>query len=384
MDKPRLEDAGSINYIEEPGTIPVTTTNNQTEDSNNRESSGKTTEQDPISDVGSLETSRSTNTAIKKDGAVEKTSARGGRRKSTTTETKSASGSLRNQVISTTKQQQQPQQRQPNHSDDAGDGDDDAWSVDSDVVPGAIHEEGTQGHRSSSSVDNLRVGDSSRALEVPVVDEEEEQGEEGRTTTTTMTEETTIHAQLARDPEEIINEARRQWEMGIVSAEAVAVTTTDGSASQDPQGRTGNGTNQKGQHRSRNAKLKIVLAMVIAIVVVVGVVVAVVVGNNDDNEGPTRMNFGTWVDLLDGISDTDVLEDPTTSQYKAVNWLIYDDSEALDPMEEPLSDLIQRYVIAVVFFATGGESLIQNSTVCEWDGVECQDGHAMSIDLRTY
>ena len=497
-----LKDAGSINYSQEPGAVPVTT-NHQSENVN-----GAATREDVADETA--ETSRLSKLSISalssKASAYsgEKNVSRTGRRKKSkegivSSHTTAESGTtdatrLSKQGSFTT--QQQPQLPQRHIS--SGNNDDDGWTVQSDISPGAIHE-GMNGHR-STSVDNLRIGDSSRALHTqqqPAMKEEAE----GEDTTAGVT---TVQAQLARDPEEMINEARRQWEMDIVRAQVVAV----GSGSQQQQPNGGNhGVDSKHQENAESnaicltAKIKIGVITVLAIIILI-VVVIFVVGRNNGNGNvlgaavnninatdglgasnaptpaqprtlqpqvsepdrdiftkqptfnpinqnptssptkspttrptqkhtdnptrlatdppsprpndpttrsptpapvlpptrtptrtpvnpPTRTDIWAWIDVLSAISSRSDLEDPSTPQYKAVDFLTYFDSENLDPNTTVLSDLLQRYVIVVLFFSTAWQGQPGNgwsrtdSKVCEWDGVECDNNEVVRLKLST-
>ena len=57
-------------------------------------------------------------------------------------------------------------------------------------------------------------------------------------------------------------------------------------------------------------------------------------------------------DILVRITEPKVLEDETTPQYRARQWLFFGDNNEIE-IEEPR--IIQRFALAAIFFATGGE-----------------------------
>ena len=57
-------------------------------------------------------------------------------------------------------------------------------------------------------------------------------------------------------------------------------------------------------------------------------------------------------DILVRITEPRVLEDETTPQYRARQWLFFGDNNEIE-IEEPR--IIQRFALAAIFFATGGE-----------------------------
>ena len=85
----------------------------------------------------------------------------------------------------------------------------------------------------------------------------------------------------------------------------------------------------------------------------------------------------------------------STPQGKAIWWLAEEDGLEVDPAESEV--LVQRYALAVIFYATGGETWIHkahflsNMSVCDWNerdddkyndhlyshvGPDCTDGNS--------
>jgi hypothetical protein len=60
--------------------------------------------------------------------------------------------------------------------------------------------------------------------------------------------------------------------------------------------------------------------------------------------------------VLDTIADPILLRDPTTIQGKAANWLIGEDELLVCPDDEKL---IQRFALAVIYFATNRHGWLQ-------------------------
>jgi len=95
--------------------------------------------------------------------------------------------------------------------------------------------------------------------------------------------------------------------------------------------------------------------------------------------------------------------DPTSwtllnsSQIKALNWLVYDDRRHICPDNH---NLVQRYVLAVIYFATNGDGwftctwnqstpcdgqpFLSAVSECDWGGIECDTtNHVAKISLQS-
>ena len=84
----------------------------------------------------------------------------------------------------------------------------------------------------------------------------------------------------------------------------------------------------------------------------------------------------------------------STPQGKAIRWLAEEDGLEVDPSDSEV--IVQRYALAVIFYATGGETWIEkahflsNMSVCHWNerdeddveehtkyvGTKCTDGNS--------
>ena len=157
----------------------------------------------------------------------------------------------------------------------------------------------------------------------------------------------------------------------------------------------------------RNHKRTAVLwgVVMILFVVVMGVVGVVVVrlggsSNNDqqqpqeqpplDQDSKTKRDFDYLRRQLiqSSVSTSGSFWFNTSSQYQALSWLIYDDPARLDIPNTPLSILIDRYVLAVFYFATNGDEWTNNddyldeSSVCHWRGIKCDSRESVTaLDL---
>jgi hypothetical protein len=108
-------------------------------------------------------------------------------------------------------------------------------------------------------------------------------------------------------------------------------------------------------------------------------------------------------ELLQNVTDLRLLLNPDTSQGKAMSWLLYEDTAHLCPNEvyDCQNRIIQRYALAVIYFATGGESwskcsrsdlncgtevpfigtknFLSDSHECIWAGVGCTESKCVRV-----
>lgn len=94
--------------------------------------------------------------------------------------------------------------------------------------------------------------------------------------------------------------------------------------------------------------------------------------------------------IIKAAVPANVLTDPDTPQYRAHQWLLYEDSLGLAPASGASQDrVIQRYTLAAFFFSTGGPRswkthnwMEGDECAEEWEGVGCtSDGVAHVISL---
>ena len=78
----------------------------------------------------------------------------------------------------------------------------------------------------------------------------------------------------------------------------------------------------------------------------------------------------------------------STPQGKAIRWLAEEDGLEVDPLESEV--LVQRYALAVIFYATGGKkrenkawikkaNFLSNMSVCHWNEPDDEDEYSYSI-----
>jgi hypothetical protein len=130
----------------------------------------------------------------------------------------------------------------------------------------------------------------------------------------------------------------------------------------------------------RNKKY-IILGGIGLLIVVIVIVVSVVVTGDDGSEGsPSREQALT--DIMLTVSTSESLSTEGTPQFKAKEWLINIDSLKLIPSETVTDQrVLQRYSLAVFYYATGGsDSWDPNSWLTEdecsgqyWTGISCDD-----------
>jgi hypothetical protein len=130
----------------------------------------------------------------------------------------------------------------------------------------------------------------------------------------------------------------------------------------------------------RNKKY-IILGVIGMLIVVIAVVVSVVVTGDDGSDGsPSREEALT--DIMSTVSTDESLSTEGTPQFKANEWLIKVDSLKLTPSETVTDErVLQRYSLAVLYYATGGpDSWNPNSWLtgdeCSgqyWTGISCDD-----------
>jgi len=77
--------------------------------------------------------------------------------------------------------------------------------------------------------------------------------------------------------------------------------------------------------------------------------------------------------IVEDLSDADLLDDASSPQSRALRWITYDDEAALDETNPPR--IKQRYILAVLYFATNGDSWtnkyswLSKAHECDWNGV---------------
>jgi hypothetical protein len=153
----------------------------------------------------------------------------------------------------------------------------------------------------------------------------------------------------------------------------------------------------------------------LALVLVVGVIVGVTIllTTNNDKASPsidsvvtptqppaptkapitapttcTSLDCLTEILLQYEVSDAEVLQDDSSPQFRALHWLANNDT--MVPNLDSTLILLERYALAVLYFATSGEgwldqrNFLSASSVCRWEkggrGVIC-NGDGLVVDL---
>jgi hypothetical protein len=141
---------------------------------------------------------------------------------------------------------------------------------------------------------------------------------------------------------------------------------------------------------------------ILVFLLIVGVVVGVVVAlNGKDGDPPimtptvtvnqtpaptapptilsTSPKFTQLLNLIGAVtSDIKFLQDRTTLQYAALDWLANMDAWEVDIDSVPPQVFVERYVLALLFFSTNGPSwrkglnFLKPTSVCDWPGVTCE------------
>ena len=274
---------------------------------------------------------------------------------------------------------------------------DTSTTVSSDMRPGAFHIGGGGGGTSEHDGISI-VTDQS-----PIVVSDD-----------ILEDPTPLEAEIVEDREQILQQRMKERTVDATTVERLTTSNT---------------TSQEGVNLRRHIVIVSVLAFSILILLLVLALILPELMNEDDKDvnstpesaptaSPTTAesrNMKFVLNLLSPISGQDSLLDETTPQYKAMNWLINSDpnkenwfsaangmptsmSSEFNPDADrsqpsspsnPLSRrLIERYVTAVFYFATGGpdwnwnirsNNFLNGNDTCDWhsemvnSGVSCNE-----------
>jgi hypothetical protein len=140
---------------------------------------------------------------------------------------------------------------------------------------------------------------------------------------------------------------------------------------------------------------RLLIGAAFALLLVVGVILGVTIPNDKDSpttltqssaptKAPTaaptacaRLDCLVEILLQNEVADAEALQDDSSPQFLALRWLANNDPAVLDLDSTSTVILVERYVLVVLYFATGGEgglnvlSFLTASSVCEWKGVSC-------------
>jgi hypothetical protein len=105
---------------------------------------------------------------------------------------------------------------------------------------------------------------------------------------------------------------------------------------------------------------------------------------------PTMLRQQVYWDIFNKLETIaggkDVLLDPNSAQYRAFQWIVFEDGMELDPGADHLH---QRFVLMVIYFISGPWTPVQGrlewgSPVheCEWEGITCKDVEELEAELN--
>jgi hypothetical protein len=90
------------------------------------------------------------------------------------------------------------------------------------------------------------------------------------------------------------------------------------------------------------------------------------------NANNNPLNILTEILLNNTVTDAEAFQNDTSPQFLALDWLANDDPALLDLDSTPPVILVERYALAVLYYATNGEdwsnelNFLSASSVCEW------------------
>jgi hypothetical protein len=100
----------------------------------------------------------------------------------------------------------------------------------------------------------------------------------------------------------------------------------------------------------------------------------------------TSLNCLSEILIQDGVANEEALQDESSPQFRALRWLARNDPAVYYLDSTSTVILVERYVLAVLYYASSGEggsnalSFLTTKSVCEWKGVSC-DGDGLVFAL---
>jgi hypothetical protein len=136
----------------------------------------------------------------------------------------------------------------------------------------------------------------------------------------------------------------------------------------------------------RPKKLWIGLCCVAMVLIATIVAVSVIMtrNNNENRDSELTVQQKEISDIIYSISDPKVLETSSSPQAQAHQWMVFDDDLYSRPDSEDFDrdDIVQRYVLAVFYFATNGATTWRNNSwlmdhECKspWTNIYCNDNN---------
>lgn len=118
--------------------------------------------------------------------------------------------------------------------------------------------------------------------------------------------------------------------------------------------------------------------------------------NDTNDSSDNKSTYELAVGLLESVSNEDTLQNSTTAQYEALEWISKYDPIGMELITTATSNLVEdklkesattkfveRYVLGLLYFSTSGPTwfnnvtFLSNSSVCDWGEV---DGNATATD----
>jgi hypothetical protein len=141
------------------------------------------------------------------------------------------------------------------------------------------------------------------------------------------------------------------------------------------------------------------LALLLVVGVILGVTIPLTTNNNNNKDSPsidsvvtptqsqspsqspaptacTSLDCLTEILLQNEVSDAEALQDDSSPQFLALRWLANNDTMVLDQDSTRPVILVERYVLALLYFATSAEGVLDGlnflsaSSVCDWNNEE--------------
>jgi hypothetical protein len=147
--------------------------------------------------------------------------------------------------------------------------------------------------------------------------------------------------------------------------------------------------------KSKKRQRWYLLLSLTGLLVITGSLIHVLVNNKSnklvkETEPDLTQQQQTMHDFIARITDASILNNPNTPQHQARKWLLFRDSDFSSSAEEKI---IQRYVLACFFFATGGKEKWEENnwmigSECgenPWTGLGCtSEGEVQALVIGTY
>ena len=155
------------------------------------------------------------------------------------------------------------------------------------------------------------------------------------------------------------------------------------------------------KQKEKMKKYKIIAGVVIVVVVVIVAVLAYFLTQDEATDTSTPSPTASPTSsrrvqnkavLEENVSQASALDDMSSAEYKAFHWISEEDKSGVQSTDQ---NFLQRYVLAELFYATGGENwgtdcypnytsacnevdFLDVANECKWHGVICDDSGAVT------